>query len=91
MKPPPHLPAFEGERLDALDAQLAEPWLDVPADFEQGLLAAMAAAPAAERPRRRDVWARWLLLTTGLAAGLVGLGECLSFMAGLWLATAVAL
>jgi hypothetical protein len=91
MKPPHHLPAFEGERLDALDAQLVEPWLEVPADFERRLLAAMDAEPAAERPRRIDAWARWLVLTTGLAAGLVGLGECLSFMAGLWLATAVAL
>jgi hypothetical protein len=91
MKPPPHLPAFEAERLDALDAQLAEPWLAVPADFEQRLWAALDAAPGAERPRRRDAWARWLLLTTGLAAGLVGLGECLSFVAGLWLATNVAL
>lgn len=87
MKPPPHLPAFEGERLDALDAQLAEPWLEVPGDFEQRLMAAMDAAPATERPRRVDTWARWVLL----AAGLAGLGECLSFLAGLWLATAAAL
>jgi hypothetical protein len=82
-----HLPAFEGEPLDALDAQLAEPWLEVPTDFEQRLMAAMDAAPAAERPRRSDAWARWVLL----AAGLVGLGECLSFLAGLWLATSAAL
>jgi membrane protein YqaA with SNARE-associated domain len=87
MKSSPHLPAFAGERLDALDARLAEPWLEVPADFEQRLLAAMDAAPAAERPRRVDAWARWVLL----AAGLAGLGECLSFLAGLWLATAAAL
>jgi hypothetical protein len=96
MTQPPHLPAFEGVPLDALDARLAEPWLAVPADFDQRLLAALdAAAPAAEpaagRPRRRDAWARWALLTTGLAAGLMALGECLSFMAGLWLATSSAL
>jgi hypothetical protein len=87
MKLPPHLPAFEGERLDALDEKFAEPWLEVPMDFEQRLMAAMDAAPAAARPRHSDAWARWVLL----AAGLVGLGECLSFLAGLWLATSAAL
>lgn len=87
MKQPPHLPAFEGEALDALDAHLAVPWLEVPADFEQRLMAAMDAAPATQWPRRSDAWARWVLL----AAGLVGLGECLSFLAGLWLATSAAL
>jgi membrane protein YqaA with SNARE-associated domain len=87
MKPPPHLPAFDGERLDALDARLAEPWLDVPANFDQQVMAAIDTSPAAVRPRRVDTWARWVLL----AAGLAGLGECLSFLAGLWLATAAAL
>ncbi|MEY2686358.1 MAG: hypothetical protein RL375_556 [Pseudomonadota bacterium] len=88
MNAPPHLPAFEGERLDALDARLAEPWLAVPADFEQRLLTAMdAAAPAAQQPRRGQAWTRWVLL----AAGLAGLAECLSFLGGLWLATAAAL
>ncbi len=86
-QPPPHLPAFEGEHLDELDARLAEPWLEVPADFEQRLMAALDVSPAFERPRRVDALARWVLL----AAGLAGLGECLSFLGGLWLATAAAL
>jgi hypothetical protein len=86
-----HLAALDDLALDALDARLAQPWLDPPDGFEQRVMAAVlmdpgrAAAPAAGR--RREAWARWVLL----GAGLLGLGECLSFLAGLWLASAAAL
>lgn len=78
---------------DELDALLQDGLLLAPSDFTQRVMRVIgppvpAAMPA--RTRRRP-WQRlrWLVAASGLlGTGLLGLGQLVSFVFGLWIASA---
>jgi hypothetical protein len=74
---------------DDLDRKLVSDLLEVPADFEQKVMARLQYCPLPEmaearvKPNRK-VWLEWLALAGGAALGAMQLG---GFIFGIWVAT----
>lgn len=78
------------ESFDAVDELCATPLLEPPPDFEQRVLSALPRAPAVRAASRRAWrWRQWCANAVLVVAGLAGLGEVVSALAGVWLAVHV--
>lgn len=76
---------MQKDKQQQLDAMLSEDGLQAPDDFTQRVMQEIQASEQVHQPSLISQWLQWAALAGGF---LLGAQQLLSFMFGVWLATA---
>lgn len=78
---------MQKDKQQQLDAMLSEDRLQAPDDFTQRVMQEIQTSQPVHKPSLLTQWLQWVALAGGF---LLGAQQLLSFMFGVWLATAAA-
>lgn len=76
---------MQKDKQQQLDAMLSEDWLQAPDDFAQRVMREIKTTERVHKPSFASQWLQWIALVGGF---LLGAQQLITFMFGVWLATA---